>query len=251
MRNFKNNKLPTVLMILDGWGISREVTGNAIALAKTPNIKYYFKKYSSCTLNASGEFVGLPKNQPGNSEAGHMNIGAGRIVEQDAVIISKSINNGTFFKNAALLQAAKHTKTNNSDLHLMGLICNATSPHSDMDHLLSLLSFFVNKNKQKIYLHLFTDGRDSPRFAALKILNHYHKVFENPRVQIASIMGRFYAMDRKKEWGRTAAAYHSLVLGGKCQADAPLKAIENAYSFYQKHPDEKVIILFSPFISMC
>lgn len=230
MLSFKNDKLPAVLMILDGWGISSEVTGNAIALAKTPNIKYYFKKYSSCTLNASGEFVGLPKNQPGNSEAGHMNIGAGRVVEQDAVIVSKSINNGTFSKNAALLQAIKHVKTNNSDLHLMGLICNATSPHSDMDHLLSLISFSVNKTKQKIYLHLFTDGRDSPRFAALKILNHYHKVFENPRVQIASVMGRFYAMDRKKAWDRTRMAYEAMTLGHGQTAHSAEDAISQAYN---------------------
>jgi 2,3-bisphosphoglycerate-independent phosphoglycerate mutase len=112
MLNFKNNKFPLVLMVLDGWGLSKEVTGNAIALAKTPNIDSYFKKYANTKINASGEYVGLPKGQPGNSEAGHMNIGAGRLVEQDAVIISKSINNGTFFKNPALLQVAKHVKNN-------------------------------------------------------------------------------------------------------------------------------------------
>lgn len=219
-----------VLMILDGWGLSSEATGNAIALAKTPNINNYFKKYSNTTINASGEYVGLPKNQPGNSEAGHMNIGAGRVVEQDDVIISKSINNGTFFKNPALLQVAKQAKTNNSDIHLMGLICDVTSPHSDMDHLLSLLSFFVNKTKQKIYLHLFTDGRDSPRFAALKILNHYHKVFNSPQVQVASVMGRFYAMDRKKAWDRTKLAYEAMTLGQGQTARSAEDAVSQAYN---------------------
>jgi 2,3-bisphosphoglycerate-independent phosphoglycerate mutase len=230
MLGIKNNKFPLVLMVLDGWGLSKEVTGNAIALAKTPNINYYFKKYPNTTLNASGEFVGLPKNQPGNSEAGHMNIGAGRIVEQDDVIVSKSISNGTFYKNPALLQVVKHLKNNNSDLHLMGLICDVTSPHSDMDHLLSLISFFTSKTKQKIYLHLFTDGRDSPRFAALKILHQYHKVFESPRVQIASIMGRFYAMDRKKAWDRTRMAYEAMTLGHGQTAVSAEDAISQAYN---------------------
>ncbi|MDQ5938874.1 MAG: 2,3-bisphosphoglycerate-independent phosphoglycerate mutase [Patescibacteria group bacterium] len=230
MLNFKNNKFPLVLMILDGWGLSKETTGNAIALAKTPNINNYFKKYSSTTINASAEFVGLPKAQPGNSEAGHMNIGAGRLVEQDDVIISKSINNGTFFKNPALLQVAKHVKANNSDIHLMGLICDVTSPHSDMDHLLSLLSFFVNKTKQKIYLHLFTDGRDSPRFAALKILNHYEKVFASPRVQVATVMGRFYAMDRKKAWDRTQMAFDAMTMGHGQTAKNAEDAVSQAYN---------------------
>ncbi len=230
MLNFKNNKLPLVLMVLDGWGLSKEVTGNAIALAKTPNIDSYFKKYSNTKINASAEYVGLPKGQPGNSEAGHMNIGAGRLVEQDDVVISKSINNGTFFKNPALLQVAKHAKNNNSDIHLMGLICDVSSPHSDMDHLLSLLSFFVNKTKQKIYLHLFTDGRDSPRFAALKILHHYHKVFDSPRVQVASVMGRFYAMDRKKAWDRTKMAYEAITLGHGQTAGSVEDAISQAYN---------------------
>lgn len=230
MLNFKNNKFPLVLMILDGWGLSKEATGNAIALAKTPNIDNYFKNYSNTTINASGEYVGLPKNQPGNSEAGHLNIGAGRLIEQDDVIISKSINNGTFFKNPALLQVAKHVKANNSDIHLMGLICDVTSPHSDMDHLLSLLSFFVNKTKQKIYLHLFTDGRDSPRFAALKILNHYEKVFSSPRVQVASVMGRFYAMDRKKAWDRTQMAYEAMTMGHGQTARSAEDAVSQAYN---------------------
>lgn len=230
MFSLKKDKLPLVLIILDGWGLSREVTGNPIALAKTPNINAYFKKYSNTKLYAHGQYVGLPEGQPGNSEAGHMNIGAGRLVEQDAVVISKSINNGTFVKNPALLQATKHVKNNNSDIHLMGLICDVSSPHSDMDHLLSLISFFTAKTKQNIYLHLFTDGRDSPRFAALKILNHYHKVFENPRVQVASIMGRFYAMDRKKAWDRTKMAYEAMTLGQGQTARSVEDAVSQAYN---------------------
>lgn len=228
--NINQKQGPVVLVVLDGWGLSREVTGNAVALAKLPVMTGLLKKYPNTKLHASGVAVGLPPKQPGNSEAGHMNIGAGRIVEQDAVTISCSINNGTFFKNPAFLQAARHAKKNNSDIHLMGLLSDVSSPHSDMDHLLSLLSFFEQKTKQQIYLHLFTDGRDSPRFAALKILVHYQKLFNNPRVKIASIMGRFYSMDRKKAWLRTKAAYEAIVLGKGEKASSAEAAVGQAYN---------------------
>src|SRR3989339_1029976 len=168
MSNIKKRNLPLFLLILDGWGIWKEKKGNAIALAKTPVINGLYKKYPHTLLQASAKFVGLPSGQPGNSEAGHMNIGAGRVVEQDAVIISRSINNGTFFKNPAFLQAFQHVNKNKSSIHLMGLLSDGFSPHSDNDHLLSLISFFIGKTKQQIYLHLFTDGRDSQQFAALK-----------------------------------------------------------------------------------
>jgi 2,3-bisphosphoglycerate-independent phosphoglycerate mutase len=212
---YHNNKTngPVVLAILDGWGITKENTGNAFVLAKKPTFDNLFKKYPHAKLAASGVDVGLPAGQPGNSEAGHMNIGAGRIVEQDAVTVSRSINNGTFFKNPAFLQAIKHVNKHKSSIHLMGLLSDVSSPHSDTDHLLSLLSLFQQKTKQPIYLHLFTDGRDSPIFASAKILAHYRHIFDSERVHIATIMGRFYAMDRKKAWDRTKSAYDAMTLG--------------------------------------
>lgn len=231
-QNNKNklNNAPLVLVILDGWGVWKETEGNAIALAKTPVMDNVYKKYSHTFLNASGKHVGLPDGQPGNSEAGHMNIGAGRIIEQDAITISKSINNGTFFKNPAFLQTAKHVVKYKSDIHLMGLLSDGSSPHADNDHLLSLLSFFVNKTKANIYLHLFTDGRDSPQFAALKVLEKYKNIFDRQRIQIATIMGRFYSMDRKKSWARTELAFKALVKGQGIKVASAAEGVSQAYN---------------------
>lgn len=231
-KNIKINKanLPLVLCILDGWGFWKETRGNAVAMAKTPTMGALYKNYPNILINASGKYVGLPEAQPGNSEAGHMNIGAGRVIEQDDIIISKSITNGTFFKNPAFLQAANHINKNNSSIHLMGLLCDQSSPHSEMDHVLSLISFFTSRSTAKIYLHLFTDGRDSPRFAALKILQQYKNVFNTNRVKIATVMGRFYAMDRKKSWERTRAAYEAMVLGKGHQVPNSIEAINQAYN---------------------
>lgn len=226
--NKKN--LPLVLCILDGWGIWKEKKGNAVAQAHTPAMDSLSKNYPNILINASGKYVGLPESQPGNSEAGHMNIGAGRCIEQDDIIISKSISNGTFFKNPAFLQAAHHVVKNNSDIHLMGLLCDQSSPHSEIDHLLSLISFFTSRTKARIYLHLFTDGRDSPKFAALKILQQYKNVFNNSRVKIATVMGRFYAMDRKKAWERTRVAYETMILGRGHACSSAIEAVNQAYN---------------------
>ncbi|MBT7553269.1 2,3-bisphosphoglycerate-independent phosphoglycerate mutase, partial [bacterium] len=230
--NKENNipNAPLVLAILDGWGLWKETEGNAIAQAKTPVMDNLYKQYPNIQIQASAKHVGLPSGQPGNSEAGHMNIGAGRVIEQDSIGISKSINNGTFFKNPAFLQMAAHVTKHKSDIHLMGLLSDDSSPHADNDHILSLLSFFVNKTDQNIYLHLFTDGRDSPQFAAARILAKYNDIFNRQRIQIASIMGRFYAMDRKKTWQRTEMAYDAMVLGKGVEVDSALAAVNQAYN---------------------
>jgi 2,3-bisphosphoglycerate-independent phosphoglycerate mutase len=225
---FKN--LPLVLIILDGWGLTDNEKGNAIRLARTPFMDSLYKKYPHLELGASGQDVGLPSHQAGNSEAGHMNIGAGRVIEQDSVVISKSISNGTFFKNPAFLQAAHQVNEYKSDIHLMGLLSDGSSPHSDDDHILSLLSFFMSMTKQNIYLHLFTDGRDSPKFSALKTLDQYKNIFNSPRVKIATIMGRFYAMDRTKTWARTKLAYEALVLGKGQLVKDGIEAVNQAYN---------------------
>jgi len=230
MSNIKAKNLPFLLLILDGWGVWNKKEGNAIALAKTPITDGLYKKYPNVLLQASGSYVGLPSRQPGNSEAGHMNIGAGRQIEQDAVIISKSINNGTFFKNPAFLQAAHHVIKHKSDVHLMGLLSDGSSPHSDEDHLLSLISFFISRTKQNIYLHLFTDGRDSPPYAASKILSQYTSIFNSNRVKIATVMGRFYAMDRKKSWERTKMAFDAMVTGKGNQVTSAVEAVSQAYN---------------------
>ena len=239
MSNIKKENSPLVLLVLDGWGKWDEKKGNPIYASKTPFINSLFEKYPNTLLDASGADVGLPSGQPGNSEAGHMNIGAGRVVEQDSTIISKSINNGTFFKNPAFLQAATHVEKHNSNIHIMGLLSDGFSPHADNDHILSLISFFIGKTKQQIYLHLFTDGRDSPQFAALKVMSQYNTIFNSSRVKVASIMGRFYAMDRKKSWERTKMAYNALVLGKGEKADDPVEAIDRAYN--RRESDEFIL----------
>lgn len=230
MKKKENKYQPLVLLILDGWGVKPKDNGNAVALAKMPILKNIYKKYPNIKLEAASRAVGLPLGQPGNSEAGHMNIGAGRVVEQDSVIISKSISNGTFFKNPAFLQAASHANKNKANVHLMGLLSDVSSPHADNDHLLSLISFFLAKTKHNIYLHLFTDGRDGPRFAALKVMGQYKNIFNNKRVNVATVMGRFYAMDRKKAWERTKMAYEAMVLGKGRKVKSASEAISQAYN---------------------
>ncbi|MFH0819587.1 MAG: 2,3-bisphosphoglycerate-independent phosphoglycerate mutase [bacterium] len=209
--SFNGKASPFVLAILDGWGLAPSSKGNAITLAKTPNMDNFYKKYPWTKLCASGECVGLSKKQVGNSEAGHMNIGAGRVVPQDAVYIAQSINDGTFFKNSAFKSAIDQVRRFKSKLHLMGLLSGEQSAHVDFDHLIALLTL-MKFHKVEVYLHLFTDGRDSPQQAAnsyLKRLKYYLRNHE----RIATIMGRFYAMDRKKAWANTQKAYNALVLG--------------------------------------
>ncbi len=218
-----------ILIILDGWGIAEPSKGNAITLAKTPVMDGLVKKYPDTQLCAYGKCVGLPPKQSGNSEAGHMNIGAGRIVEQDAVGIGKSINQGTFFKNLAFAEAIKHVKKNKSKLHLMGMLSNGMSAHSDPDHMLALLTLIRGHHIKDAYLHLFTDGRDSPKYAALKLIEAIQRDYLKDEY-IATIIGRFYAMDRKKKWERLEKAYNALVLGEGLKAKSPQAAITEAYN---------------------
>jgi 2,3-bisphosphoglycerate-independent phosphoglycerate mutase len=229
------NGLPMILVILDGWGMARPSRGNAVALSQTPAINALMKKYPYTALHAHGKYVGLPSKQVGNSEAGHMNIGAGRVVEQDAVKINRSISEGTFFKNPAFIEAISHSIHNRSKLHLMGMLSNGMSPHSDLNHLLALIKLAKEKKVKDIYLHLFTDGRDSPQHESLRIITNLRKSF-NSHAKIATIMGRFYAMDRKKEWSRTREAYNAMVLGiGHSARDAEEAIIE---SYNRNETDE-------------
>jgi len=225
---------PTILLILDGWGIAEPNRGNAITLSRTPRLNYLLKNYPNTHIEASGRSVGLPNGQDGNSEAGHMNLGAGRITEQDAVRISRNINNGTFFKNPAFLEAVNHARENGGNVHLMGMLGNNMTAHSDPDHLLALIAFLKKEGVKRINLHLFTDGRDSPKYAAIKLMRQLEQTFTGIET-INTIIGRFYAMDRKKAWQRTEMAYNALVEGG-CSDDecrwsmSPDEAITEAYN---------------------
>ncbi len=228
---------PVLLAILDGWGICDETRGNAIALGSTPVIDMLWENYPHSLLGASGKDTGLPPTQDGNSEAGHMNIGAGRIIEQDSVIISKSINQGTFFKNPAFLSALRHAKKNKSKIHLMGLLTDVQSAHADPDHLIALLTLLRVEKVSETCLHLFTDGRDSYQYLAIKLLNRMKKILKKNE-KIVSISGRFYAMDRIKEWGRTERAYNALVLGEGNKADDAQSAVLQAYN---RHENDEYI----------
>jgi 2,3-bisphosphoglycerate-independent phosphoglycerate mutase len=221
--------LPMILVILDGWGISKPNRGNAVALAKTPELDYLSRNYPFTKLHAHGHYVGLPDSQVGNSEAGHMNIGAGRLVEQDAVKINRAINDGTFFKNTAFKDAFRAVIKNHSTLHLMGMLSNGSSPHSDICHLIALIQMARENKIKDIYLHLFTDGRDSPQHEALRIAEKLQNTVKNcPK--IATLMGRFYAMDRKKAWSRTQAAYDCMTRGIGLKAPTAEQAIIESYN---------------------
>ena len=215
---------PTILIILDGFGLANiKNKGNAITPKTAPNIFKYLKKYSSTKLKAHSTDVGLFAKQEGNSEAGHFNIGAGRVVEQDMVRVSEAIKDGTFFKNEAFDQALFHAQKYDTAVHLVGLLTDGQSAHAHPEHLYALLDYFRKNKQKKVYLHLFTDGRDSPPHSAVTYLRELRKHLVGEE-QIATIIGRFYAMDRNKLWNRTVMAYNAMVLGkGSCgQACSPI-----------------------------
>jgi 2,3-bisphosphoglycerate-independent phosphoglycerate mutase len=223
-------KKPFILVIMDGWGIAKPSRGNAVALAKTPTLDLLARKYSYTQLRASGVAVGLQSGQDGNSEAGHMNIGAGRIIEQDAMRINHCIYDGTFYKNPAFISAIDHVQQNNSSLHVMGLLTDGMSAHSYPDHLYALLDLVKKRKVKNIFLHLFTDGRDSPQHGALNYLRKLKKTFKNGE-KIATIMGRYYAMERNKRWQITEQAYNLLTLGeAKHKAKDAEEAILQSYN---------------------
>jgi 2,3-bisphosphoglycerate-independent phosphoglycerate mutase len=227
----KDKNSPTLLLILDGFGLSdKKNKGNAITPKTAPNIFGYMKKYPSSTLKASGKSVGLFPQQAGNSEAGHLNIGAGRVVKQDLVRISESIKDGTFFKNEAFLHGLRFAKKKKSSVHVMGLLTNEHSGHARLEHLIALLDFFRQQKVKHVYLHLFTDGRDSPPHSAVEFLTRLRRYLKNGET-IATVMGRYYAMDRNKVWSRTEKAYNAMVLGkGTCKAESAEEAIAQAYN---------------------
>jgi 2,3-bisphosphoglycerate-independent phosphoglycerate mutase len=222
-------KGPVVVLVWDGFGISAEKQGNAVLLAKMPTWRKLWSTYANTTLEADAEAVGLPAGQPGNSEAGHGTIGAGRPVESDQVVIDRDIRTHRFENNPALLQAAAHSIRQKSALHLMGLLTNGRSGHASPKHYKALIKFASEMHLPRVALHLFTDGRDTQPYEAVRLVAELEK--QLPRnVSIASIMGRFYAMDRNKYWERTALAYGALVAGHGVTAESAVQAVTQAYN---------------------
>ena len=218
-----------LLCILDGWGISNDTKYNAVYSANTPNYDNFMKNMSHTTIHADGLNVGLPEGQMGNSEVGHLNIGAGRIVYQELTRINKAIAEGDFFKNEEFLNAINHVKKNNSSLHIYGLVSSG-GVHSAMNHLEALIKMAADNGLSDVYVHAFLDGRDTPPESAETFLAEVEETLKKYNLpKIASIIGRYWAMDRDKRWDRIEKAYNCLVLGEGNKADSSKEAILNSY----------------------
>jgi 2,3-bisphosphoglycerate-independent phosphoglycerate mutase len=221
---------PVALIILDGWGIAPDGPGNAVTQAKTPNMDRYWSVYPHTQLEASGEAVGLPKGEQGNSETGHLNLGAGKIVYQDLPRINMSIADGVFYEIPALKAAANHVRNNQSRLHLLGLI-GAGGVHSSLNHLFALLHFAKKEGLTQVFLHLFTDGRDSPPSSAQTYLEQIEIEMQKVGLgRIATLCGRYFAMDRDHRWERTQKAYEALVQGKGNHCLSAMEAVKKSYA---------------------
>lgn len=217
-----------MLTILDGWGISKDEKGNAIFGAHPKNYLSFLQKYPHTTINAAGIAVGLPEGQMGNSEVGHLNIGAGRVVYQEFTRVNKAIEDGSFFENKSFLKAINNAKENKTNLHLMGLL-SPGGVHSHDEHLYALLEL-CRRQEVSPFLHLFLDGRDVPPKSALNYIAELEKVIKKKGVgRIATITGRYYAMDRDQRWDRVALAYKALVYAEGVSAKTPAEAVEKSY----------------------
>lgn len=235
---------PVALIILDGFGLRDDVTGNAVAQANKPNYDRYWSTYPHTTLTACGEAVGLPEGQMGNSEVGHLNIGAGRIVYQDLTRISKSIRDGEFYDNETILGAVRHVKTNSKKLHLYGLLSDG-GVHSHIEHLFALLDLAKKEELEEVYIHAFLDGRDVSPDSAKGYLERLQAKIEQVGVgRIATVQGRYYAMDRDKRWERTEKSYRAMVYGEGPQYMNPIQAVVESYekSVYDEFVMPTVIV---------
>ena len=222
-------KNPTTLIIMDGYGLTAPGSANAVSLAKTPVLDYLFKEYANTTLSASGLDVGLPDGQMGNSEVGHTNIGGGRVVFQDLPRISLAIEDGSFFRNEAYNKAMDACLERGTALHLYGLLSDG-GVHSHITHLFALLQMAKNKGLEKVYVHCFLDGRDvSPTSGKSFVEALQNKCAELGVGKIATVTGRYYAMDRDKRWERLSRAYDAMVYGEGVQNADPVDAVQKSY----------------------
>lgn len=250
MANFVTRPRPVVLISMDGVGVAPPSEGNAVTLAKTPNLDIYWPSYPHTYLEASGLHVGLPPGTDGNSEVGHMTLGAGKVIYQNLPRIDNAISNKSFFLNTNLKQAFLHAKSNRSSIHIMGIVGTGLV-HGSIDHLFALINFAVqeNANPDKVYLHLFTDGRDSPQTAAIDIIEKIEAyLFQKKIGKIASVVGRAYAMDRNRNWTRTKVAYDLLTMKKGKIVKNWRKAIEESYAnnVFDEYLEPMLIVETSP-----
>jgi 2,3-bisphosphoglycerate-independent phosphoglycerate mutase len=238
---------PVVLLILDGFGHNENMADNAIAQANTPNLDALKLKYPHTLINASEHYVGLPDGQMGNSEVGHLNMGAGRIVFQDFERINNSIASGEFFKHVALVKALQNLKANNKALHIFGLLSDG-GVHSHIDHIFAMLEMAAQQGLQHVYVHAFLDGRDTPPISAAPYIAALEDKIKALGVgKIASVSGRFYSMDRDKRWERVAPAYNMIVNGeAEFVAATASEALHNAYARRESDEFVKCTIIKAP-----
>ena len=233
---------PFVLIIMDGWGINPRKEGNAIALARTPNIDKLAQTWPHTAVKTSGLAVGLPEGQMGNSEVGHQNIGAGKRVLQDYTRVSESIQDGTFFQNPAFLKAVEHVKKNHSQLHICGLLGNG-GVHAHETHLEALLKLAHVHDIEQVYIHAFTDGRDTSPTGGVDFMRlletRAREIGGNFPAKVATVSGRYYAMDRDNRWDRTGMTYLAMTRGEGLKAGSALAAIQQSYD--QKVTDEFIL----------
>ncbi|MGP8216146.1 MAG: 2,3-bisphosphoglycerate-independent phosphoglycerate mutase [Bacteroidia bacterium] len=224
-----SDKKKVALIILDGWGIGDGSKADVIANSRTPFVNSLYKQYPHSTLRTSGEDVGLPDGQMGNSEVGHLNIGAGRVVYQDLVRITKDIENKVLHKNPVLTEALQYASKNSKNVHYIGLVSDG-GVHSHINHLMALCDIAADNKCEGIYIHAFTDGRDTDPQSGKGFIEQLNKHIQNSPAKIASIVGRYYAMDRDKRWERVRLAYDLLVHGtGRRSTDA-VAAIKESYA---------------------
>jgi len=220
-------KKPLVLTILDGWGFAPATEGNAIAAARKPTYDLLLRQYPNTLVQTSGPSVGLPEGQMGNSEVGHLNIGAGRVIHMDVTRIDRMIKSGEFFNNPVLLESMKHAKTHR--LHLMGLSSDG-GVHSLLTHLYALLEMAKKQNVEQVFVHCFMDGRDTPPESGAGYIEQVQKEMRQIGAgKIATVSGRYYAMDRDKRWDRVERAFNAMVLGNGEKSDDPVAAVKRSY----------------------
>lgn len=219
----------TMLIIMDGFGISESEEGNAVKMAKTPNLTKLFQTCPYTLIDASGRAVGLPDGQMGNSEVGHINIGAGRIVDQELMRITRTIENGEFFNNKVLTEAIENAKLHNSALHIYGLV-SPGGVHSHTEHLLAVVEMAKKLGLDRVYIHCFMDGRDVPPASGKEYIEELEKQLKNiGNGKIASVEGRYYAMDRDNRWDRVEKAYAAIVYGEGNMVSSAVEAMQNSY----------------------
>ena len=218
-----------ILVIMDGWGYGKVKSADAIQNAKTPFVSSLYNKYPNTTLTTCGEVVGLPEGQMGNSEVGHLNLGAGRIVYQELQRINVAVRDGSLFKNEVLLKSLQYSKENNKPLHLVGLVSDG-GVHSHTNHLKAIVTLCAKQGLKEVYIHAFTDGRDTDPKSGLGFLTDLQRHLNETTGKIATVNGRYYAMDRDKRWERVKLAYDAMVNGIGQKATDALAAVEQSYA---------------------